>query len=361
MNDRALPQDTIPPLPFDPKRRLARDPARSSVQHLINVSGGKDSTAVYLLALESGLPFRAVFADTGNEHESTYAFIDRLAQRTRGPAIETVRADFSRELARHRAYILREWPKQGIPDAIVAEAAALHEPTGNPFLDLCISKGRFPSAGARFCTEALKGLPITFQVVFPMLRHGPVLQWLGIRAAESARRARHPRWNRHDSGSFVWRPIFDWSVQHVWAMHRRHGLAPNPLYAQGMGRVGCLPCIHCAKNELRLIAERFPEHIDRIERWEAIVSAANKRGVSTFFAAGTDPMDADRPGRYADIRTIAEWSKTSRGGRQYALFFDRQPGGGCLSDLALCEHEESEDVSNGVSDDQVSEIGSPSS
>ena len=35
----------------------------SSVQHLVNVSGGKDSTAVYLRALELGRPFRAVFAD----------------------------------------------------------------------------------------------------------------------------------------------------------------------------------------------------------------------------------------------------------------------------------------------------------
>jgi len=36
------------------------------VQHLVNVSGGKDSTAVYLRAIEVGRPFRAVFADAGN-------------------------------------------------------------------------------------------------------------------------------------------------------------------------------------------------------------------------------------------------------------------------------------------------------
>lgn len=33
---------------------------------------------------------------------------------------------------------------------------------------------------------ALKALPITLQVVCPMLKHGPVLQWLRIRADESA-------------------------------------------------------------------------------------------------------------------------------------------------------------------------------
>lgn len=312
----------------------------SRIQHLVNVSGGKDSTATYLLALESGRAFRAVFADTGNEHEWTYVFIQQLAARTGGPEIEIVRADFTAQLARHRAFVLREWPRMGVADHIVREAAALHEPTGIPFLDLCISKGRFPSRMAQFCTFELKAQPITVQVVFPMLRNGPVLQWLGIRAQESAHRAQQPRWNRHETGCMVWRPIFRWSVDDVWALHRRHGLEPNPLYAHGMGRVGCMPCVNCRKGELRSIAERFPAHIDRIERWEAIVAAANKRRAATFFPAVKDPMDVERPGTYAGIRTVVQWSRTSRGGRQYDMFFDDQGGGGCQSDLALCERSD---------------------
>ncbi|MEO7326519.1 MAG: phosphoadenosine phosphosulfate reductase family protein [Dokdonella sp.] len=160
-----------------------------TTQHLVSVSGGKDSTAVYLRAIESGREFRAVFADTGNEHEITYEYLARLHERTGGPKVETVRADFSKQLAQHRDYLLREWPKQGISDAIVQQAAALHEPTGNPYLDLCISKGRFPSRMAQFCTGELKEIPITTQVVAPMLKAGPVLQWLGIRADESRHRA----------------------------------------------------------------------------------------------------------------------------------------------------------------------------
>jgi hypothetical protein len=38
-----------------------------------------------------------------------------------------------------------------------------------------------------------------------------------------------------------------------------------------------------------------------------------------------------------DIRTLVEWSKTGRGGRQYDMFFAQQAGGGCTSDLGLCE------------------------
>ncbi|WP_213947964.1 phosphoadenosine phosphosulfate reductase family protein [Luteibacter sp. dw_328] len=303
----------------------------TAIQHLVNVSGGKDSTATYLKAMESGREFRAVFADTGNEHEATYEYVSRLAEPTGGPVVEVVRADFSRQLAIHRQTILTKWPAEGIADEIVAEAAALNTPSGNPYLDLCILKGRLPSRKAQFCTEELKQLPISSQVVGPMLRSGPVLQWLGIRADESANRAQQRRYNRHDDGSIVWRPIFRWSVEDVWAMHRKHGVLPNPLYAMGARRVGCWPCINCRKDEVRLIADMTPEHMDRIERWEAVVAAANKRRMATFFA----PINGD----ILPIRNVIDWARTGRGGRQYDIFMQDQAGGGCTSDLGLCERE----------------------
>ena len=79
-------------------------------QHIVNVSGGKDSTACYLLALERGRPFRAVMADVGaNEHPETRAYAERLPERTGGPAVEVVRADFSAEIARKRRFIETKW------------------------------------------------------------------------------------------------------------------------------------------------------------------------------------------------------------------------------------------------------------
>lgn len=280
-------------------------------QHLVSVSGGKDSTACYLLAIESGRPFRAVFADTGNEHEAVYEYIANLPRLTGGPVVEIVRADFARRLAQHRAYILEKWPGEGIPEQVVLAAAEMNQPTGNQYLDLCILKGRFPSRMAQFCTEELKTIPIITQVALPMLAHGPVLQWLGIRADESRNRAKQPRFNRHESGSYLWRPIFRWSVEDVWAKHRKHGIEPNPLYAMGMGRVGCMPCINCGQGEFARITRQFPEHIARIRRWEEIVSVASKRGASTFF-------------KIKDAKTGE-------------LAFG--PGGGCNSDLSLCETE----------------------
>lgn len=283
-----------------------------TAQHLVNVSGGKDSTAVYLRAIELGRPFRAVMADTGHEHEWTYEFISRLAERTGGPAVEVVRADFSRQMAGKREYIAKHWPREGISAEIVEAAIAALHPTGNPYLDLCIWKSRFPSRRAQFCTEELKTGPIIEHIVLPMLAKGQVLQWLGIRRDESAARAKQPRFNRHESGSFLWRPIFDWAVRDVWAIHARHGLKPNPLYLHGMSRVGCMPCINCSQGEFAAITRQFPEHLERLQAWEAIVGRASKRQRSTFFhQAGGASED----------------------------FWKQQPGSGCDSDLAVCEVE----------------------
>lgn len=48
--------------------------------NVISVSGGKDSTAMLLLAIERGTEnIRPVFCDTGNEHPLTYDYVRYLA------------------------------------------------------------------------------------------------------------------------------------------------------------------------------------------------------------------------------------------------------------------------------------------
>lgn len=113
------------------------------VQHLVNVSGGKDSTATYLLGLESGRDFRAVFADTGNEHELTYEFVRRLPERTGGPAIEWVKADFRARMAKHKAYVLERWPQMGIPMHSSARLRNCTSPQATPSSTSASPKGAF--------------------------------------------------------------------------------------------------------------------------------------------------------------------------------------------------------------------------
>lgn len=249
-------------------------------KHVVSVSGGKDSGATYLDALErTDGNFIAVFADTGNEHEVTYEYIARIHERTGGPKVQVVKADFAKALEKKLAYLqsgkavsrsVRPWAKERVQEAIVAGL----EPTGVPFLDLCRAKGMFPSRQRAFCSQFLKRVAIFEQAHQPLLDAGHrVISWQGIRAEESLRRACYPMWEAAPEAErlFIYRPLMGWTLEDVVDMHRRHGLSLNPLYGMGFSRVGCMPCIQSSKQDIRLVARLFPEVIERIRMWEAAV------------------------------------------------------------------------------------------
>lgn len=318
----------------------------SGVVHVINVSGGKDSDCCYLLAVKRGRPFRAVFADTGNEHEWTYEHVRRLPERTGGPEVEVVRADFTDGIARRRIRLPEQWRAAGVPESLIDRAVSLLVPSGNPYLDLVLMKGMF-AAGARrkFCTEYLKVLPVSEQVIRPLYEGGEtIIQWLGIRADESAKRSDetvHPRFERRGRLAY-YRPILSWTIDDVIAFHRRHNLPLNPLYAEGFSRVGCFPCVNERKAGVARIAKGFPEHIERIREWEALVSEVNVGwrkpervgDICTFFPAGTVPgMDRNT------IDDVVSWSFTKRGGHQFDMFAGMTDTGfiACTAGMGWCE------------------------
>jgi len=176
----------------------------SDAHNIVSVSGGKDSTALLALAVVQDVPnLQAVFADTGHEHRLTYDYLGYLSdwlQRQGHRPIRTIRADFSDDFARRRDYLYRvasgeiedRFGKRRHTPHSAARAAAAMAPTGNPFMDLALLKGRFPSTKVRFCSEKLKRNPIIEQVLLPLLGDSLVLSWQGVRAQESEARSHLP-------------------------------------------------------------------------------------------------------------------------------------------------------------------------
>lgn len=314
-------------------------------RNVLSISGGKDSTAMLLLAIERGTEnMSAVFADTGNEHEHTYDYVRYLEMAT-GIPIQWVRADFTAQIAKKREYVLTKWADKGVPQSAIDRAAAALVPNGNPFLDLCIWKGRFPSSKVAFCSEELKRNPIINQVQNPILDSGDdVISWQGVRRDESLRRrflSERELKSTHKNGAELWnyRPIIDWTADDCFAMHKKHGIKHNPLYEMGMGRVGCMPCINCRKDELLEISKRFPEAIDRIREWEAAVASASKRHGATFFAAANngDAVTTAEAVALANIDAVVQWAQTGRGGHTFDMFRMQNDGPVCSSIYGLCE------------------------
>lgn len=363
------------------------------IKHVVSVSGGKDSLATLLIAIEncrrdSLVP---IFCDTGNEHRAVYEYLSYLEQAL-DITIIRLKADFTQQIATKRVFISRDQRtkreydtvpvfeadgKTPVPkrdgrgqiitkkvkrDGVTVEvpvqkikkvgggrrkrwsnkakrrALATLYPSGNPFLDLCMWKGRFPSRKAQFCTEELKtAMAVSFQIDLIDQGH-QVLSWQGIRRDESQKRKDAKKIERIGPRLWVFRPIVEFSALDVFAFSARRRIQPNPLYKQGMGRVGCMYCINAKKEEIREVAVRFPEHPARLAEWENIVSACSKRGFSTFFHK-VDNLTGSAQSIFSrcKIESVIEWAQTSRGGRQFSLLTGLDEPTACASSYGLCE------------------------
>lgn len=294
-----------------------------STLHHIGCSGGKDSTALVLWAIhDSGLPresLRVTFCDTGNEDRLTYEHLD-LIRRT---VVE--------------------------PAGIVGGLETL-KPERN-FFELALHKRRFPSRKAQFCTQHLKLFPTQDWVRAQQNEGHDVVVLNGKRTGESEQRkaamAGKPEraWSNF-WGCDEWAPLMKWTIQDVVAIHKRHGVPLNPLYALGAKRVGCFPCMNCGKSEIRLVAKHRPEKIDQIDVWEHRIGAVTGRcELSTFFSPTTTTKPfRSTPAKNKDgsttmvsgIRDVVAWANTTRGGRQYRLELDDEPKA-CWMNYGACE------------------------
>ncbi len=271
---------------------------------IVSVSGGKDSTAMALLFKECNLPYRCVFMDTGWEHPATKTYLLEYLQPVIGPVV-----------------------------VLQNEIGGMRE--------VIFHRNRFPSKIARFCTGELKLRPM--QLYLRSIEE-EVVNAVGVRAQESAKRALAPEWEySSDMKCDVWRPILRWKEEDVIAMHHRHKVRPNPLYLMGNHRVGCWPCIFSSKRNIRILATEDPDRIEEIRVLE--------QELNTFRRA-KDP-DApfvswfSRGGHAFPIDKAVQWAFDDRSDTEFFTSSDREAG--CMR-WGLCEFQHPLDVQQDILD-----------
>ena len=308
--------------------------------HVGSLSTGKDSQATILLMINrvGKENCRFVMADTGNEDAAVFAHVAYL-EATLGIKVDILKADFSERISNKRMFIARD-QRNGRKDGkrirwsnkAKRRALAVLYPSGIPFLDLCMWKGRFPSRRAQFCTTELKTmLMVEYQMALMDQGFG-VISWQGIRRNESENRKNAKLFEKVGRQLRIFRPIILWTAQQTVDYCHSQGTEVNPLYSAGFDRVGCMPCHNCGKKEISNVALRRPAEIERLAKWEWLVGQASKRGGATFFANPHRDDDAGKKGIYQ----MVQWAKTTHGGKQMNLLQETDSAA-CSSSFGLCD------------------------
>lgn len=209
--------------------------------YLVAVSGGKDSTALWLWALENLPPDHVcpVHNPTGASWPESVSHLSYLESKL-GSITYVQAGDIPLPPRRDRK------PRQPF-----AHATNLK--------DMIRLRGKWPSFWQRYCTRYLKEWPL--RLYAKTVPNSAIL--LGERRSESKRRAGLPpsgdlflgqRAYRHD----LYRPILDWSSDDVASILKTHLVDPNPIY-QYTDRTGCWCCPLARVGQLSTFCRLHPD------------------------------------------------------------------------------------------------------
>lgn len=300
---------------------------KPKMDYVASVSGGKDSAAMCLHLKELGIEYRRIFFDTGWEHPTLYKYLKEELPEAIGE-IEWVTAPLP-DLDEERESV-----------ALKYESRLGHQ---SAMIRWILYKTMFPTRMRRWCTEHLK-----INAIKSFFREAGLdlpVNTVGVRAEESVYRSKLPERELSTSlDCMVWRPILHWTKQDVIDIHSRHQIRPCSLYLNGAERVGCWPCIFSRKSEVRYLAETDQVRVDLLRDLEADVQRLKngwnlaKHGMTTEERGHEPPtFFSDKGGlNMASIDQAVEWSKTSRGGKQFAMFRQDEIEPGCMS-WGLCD------------------------
>lgn len=149
----------------------------------------------------------------------------------------------------------------------------------------------WPSSAARYCTSDHKRGPVRVLITklvtaMGLDRPARVINALGLRAAESAARARRPDLAADEAASSgrrtitTWLPVLRWSDREVWQAIADAGTPYHPAYDSGMRRLSCSFCVLADEDSLITAARLRPQLAERYLALEQYVGHTFKHGLS---------------------------------------------------------------------------------
>lgn len=202
-------------------------------RHILNLSGGKDSTAlaVFMRKKYADLQLEYLFCDTGKELDETYAYLNRI-EASLGIKITRLNSEASFD----------HWWK--------------------------VFGGYLPSPKMRWCTNLLKLKPFEAYV-----GNYPVVSYVGLRADED--RVGYISTKQNIRAAF---PFKEHGIDYsgVIKLLEESGLGMPPYTAWGRTHSGCYFCFFQQPIEWVRLLETHPEQFDQAQSYEKITDDPGK-------------------------------------------------------------------------------------
>lgn len=271
---------------------------------IFQMSGGKDSIAALLRALEEGAPRQKMMIChqcVDGRGETSKPFFDW--QSTEG---------YVRALAKHFGipllWVWREYGFWGEMHRENSQTAAVRYQFEGGEEHILPTKGggkstrrkfpaKSPNLSCRWCSSYLKITPALRAIrnipAFNGTTKKPkrVLSITGERREESANRSKYAYYEDFSSNTRVlkqYRAVLDWTEKEVWAIMERWGIDAHPAYKLGFPRLSCMKCVFFSPKHWATIAEIAPQDIDTIADLEEAFGHTldNKKNIRQMAASG---------------------------------------------------------------------------
>lgn len=259
---------------------------------IIAFSGGKDSLACILYAIEAGCPNIELWhhAVDGREGSTlmdwtvTEDYCRKVAEALDIPIyFSWLSGGFEREMLRENE---RKAATQfETPDGLFQTGGVRGKET---------TRLKFPQISGdlsvRWCSAYLKidvcSIALTNQERF---RNSRTLLISGERAEESPQRAKYKEFepDRADNrdGKYKrhidrFRPVHKYTELQIWDLIKKFKINPHPAYRLGWGRLSCLSCIFGSPNQWATIKAIAPSHFETIAEYEELFETTIHRTLS---------------------------------------------------------------------------------
>lgn len=240
---------------------------------VITDSGGKDSSVCKELALRSGIPFEVIHNHTTADAPETVRFVRSEAKR-----LEDLGLQYAINMPTHKGKRVSMWsliPQKLMPPTrLVRYCCSVLKETGGT--------GRFIATGVRWAESTKRK---NSRGIYE--KNGDKEHRIILNNDNDDRRMLFE--NCRLKSKRTVNPIIDWKDEDVWQFLEDAKKPVNPLYAEGLCRVGCVGCPQAGKDGRVEQFKRWPKYKDLyLIAFKNLLDERAARGMDTSWKTPED-------------------------------------------------------------------------